>query len=329
MDKKQLTEDQQFRKMYEKICFTLMKNQLDKCGQYGTITSEAKVELFNLIVNVHTFVHKDKITGHKYGQDICCIENLLVRCNLHYPEFLAILIEKYDFSFETEVLLEMLVLYAKENDLQVHDVILDAISEHDLIESTDTVFREWLTPNEGNSTLIAKVVEGMDSFKDIGKFLNTLLKDYSEDPVNFVISVFNWDIKETNGSIIRMVEALGFLSEQDKQTLIAKFTHQFSLTSRGKVKNQYERNKESEEEASEYEDDSADDNEDDSNDDEDGPDDDEDGSDDDEDGFDDDEDGSDDDEERTPKSKRTVIKPRGKGKTAAIKLKSKKKRKLN
>ena len=328
MDKKQLSTDQQFKKMYEQICFALMKNQLDKCGQYGTTTLEAKVDLFNLIVNVHTFVHKDKITGHKYDQDICCIENLLVRCNLHSPEFLAILIEKYDFSFETKVLLEMLVRYAKENDLQVHDVILDAISEHDLIESTDNVFREWLTPNEENSTLIAKVVGGMDSFKDIGKFLNTLLKDYSEDPVNFVISVFNWDIKDTNGSIIRMVEALGFLSEQDKQTLIAKFTHQFSLTSKGKVKNQYERNKESEEEASEYEDDS-DDNEDDSDDDED----DSEGSDDDEDGS----EGSDNPDikpksKRTvikPKSTRTVIKPRGKGKTSAIKLKSKKKRKLN
>lgn len=243
MDKK-LTIDEKKKYVYEKICFALLKSQLEQCVEYGYDTIEDKVALFNFLVNVNTFVHKNKITGHTYDQDISCIENLLVKCNLHSPEFLSLLVERHNFYFETDVLLEMLVKdknsYAKNNNMQGHDIMCSAILEHDLISAEDAVFIKWLDSNEDKSTLIAKLLEGMDNFQAIGKFLNALSLKEISNPIDFIISLLDWDIGDTHGSIIPMVESLVDLSEQDKETLIAKLTDKFSLLSTGKVKNEYE-----------------------------------------------------------------------------------------
>jgi hypothetical protein len=243
MDKKHkaLSIDEQYNRIYEKICFGQLKLQLDKCDDYFVENIEEKVAFFSFLVHVNTFVHKKQITGHKYDKDIGCIENLLVKCNLHSPEFLALLVDKHRFHFDTNVLLELLVNYADANVISLKDVIYDAIHEHDLIFCEDTVFIEWLNSmQEEKSTLIAMLIGEMDDFCDIGRFLNTLLKDNSDDPVNFVTSVFNFNIENITGSIFSMVESLDCLNKQDKQTLIAQFTHKFALTSKGKVKNEQE-----------------------------------------------------------------------------------------
>ncbi len=95
---KKLTLEHQKKYIFEKISFTLLKSTLKKCETYGYVDAEEKAELFNLLVNANTFVHKKKVTDHNYNQEICCIENLLVKCNLHSPEFLSVLIQKHHFS---------------------------------------------------------------------------------------------------------------------------------------------------------------------------------------------------------------------------------------